>query len=125
MRRLVPLLTLAVALTTACNSDSTGPNGSIVGSYSLRTINGSPLPYTVNYNTTINSELLTLNNDGTYTDVAYYSNGNSYVESGYYSQNNNALTFNDQTDGITYQGSVSGNVLTEITNGYTAAYQKN
>lgn len=125
MRRLVPLLTLAVALTAGCNSDSTGPSGSVVGSYSLRTINGNSLPYTVNYNTTINSELLTLNNDGTYTDVAYYNNGNSYVESGYYVQNNNAITFNDQTDGITYQGSVSGSVLTEITNGYTAAYQKN
>ena len=125
MRRLLPFAFAAVALTAACNSDSTGPNGSIVGTYSLRTINGSPLPYQVGYNQTITSEQLALNNDGSYSDIAYYSNGTSYQEVGYYSANNNAITFNDQTDGITYQGSVSGNVLTEINGGYTAAYQKN
>lgn len=125
MRRFIPLLALAVAMATACTNDSTSPNGSIVGTYSLRTINGSPLPYNVNFNSTVTSELLTLNRDNSYSDVAQYSNGTSFVEQGYYSQYNNAITFNDQTDGLQYQGSISGNVLTEITSGYTAAYQKN
>ncbi len=125
MRRLIPLLALAFVAATACNNDSTGPNGSIVGNYQLRTINGSQLPYQVNSNTIIQSEQLTLNADGSYSDVADFSDGTNFVEQGYYSQNNNLLTFNDQTDGITYQGSISGNVLTESTNGYTAVYQKN
>jgi hypothetical protein len=125
MRRLIPLLALAFVAATACNNDSTGPNGSIVGNYQLRTINGSQLPYQVSFNKVIQSEQLTLNSDGSYSDVADFSDGTNFVEQGYYSQNNNLLTFNDQTDGITYQGSISGNVLTESTNGYTAVYQKN
>lgn len=125
MRRLIPALALALAVATGCSSDSTGPNGSIVGTYSLRTINGYQLPYSVGYNRSITSETLTLNNDGSYNDAAYYSDGTSFVEYGYYSQQNNAITFNDQTDNYTYQGSISGSVLTEITPGYTATYQKN
>ena len=125
MRRVLPFLSLAFAITTACTTDSTGPSGSITGTYSLRTINGSALPYQVNSSTIIQSEQLTLNADGSYTDFAQFSNGTSFTEVGYYSQFNNAITFNDQTDGITYQGSISGNVLTEITGNVTAAYQKN
>ncbi len=125
MRRFLPLLTLAVALTTACNTDLLGPGSSVRGSYALRTINGSTLPYSVSYNRRITQEKLSLNRDGSYDDVAYYDDGTSYTEYGYYTQNNTAITFNDQTDNITYQGSVSGSVLTVISGGYTAVYQKN
>lgn len=125
MRRLLPLLTLAVALTTACSTDLLGPGSSVSGRYTLRTINGSPLPYMVSYGRRLTQEKLTLNQDGSYDDVAYYDDGTSYDEFGYYTQNNNAITFNDQTDNITYQGSLSGNVLTVISGGYTATYQRN
>lgn len=125
MRRLLPMLSLAFAMTTACSSDATSPSGTIEGSYSLRTVNGSTLPYQVNGNQFINSESLTLRSDGSYTDIAQFSDGTQFVEQGYYSWNNNSITFNDQTDGIVYQGSISGNVLTEISGGFTATYQKN
>ena len=36
---------MAVALLTACDGDSTGNGGSIVGTYTLQTINGDTLPF--------------------------------------------------------------------------------
>jgi len=73
--------------------------------------------------TTIMSSQLMLNSDGTYTDVARYADGNTFTEYGYYTVNNSAITFNDQTDQLTYGGSISGSVLTEIGQ-FTAVYQK-
>jgi hypothetical protein len=34
------------------------------------------------------------------------------------------VTFNDQTDGITYTGDVSGNTLTETTPGFVSVYSR-
>jgi hypothetical protein len=129
MRRIA--LLFAVVALAACN-DSTSPNGSAAGSYSLRTINGSSLPYTFADNSVITSDQLTLNSNGTYVDVASFSGGGSSTEQGIWSINNNLITFSDQTDGISYTGSVSGSVLTETfnnTGGFsgsvTEVYQKN
>ena len=45
MRRFtVMTLVMAVALLTACDGDSTGNSGSIVGTYTLQTLNGMNLP---------------------------------------------------------------------------------
>ncbi len=45
MRRFtVATLVMAVALLTACDGDSTGNGGSIVGTYTLQTFNGENLP---------------------------------------------------------------------------------
>jgi hypothetical protein len=75
---------------------------------------------------------LTLNSNGTYIDVATFSNAGSSTEQGLWSINNNLITFEDQTDGITYTGSVSGSVLTEtfsnngnFSGSVTEVYQKN
>ncbi len=40
----VATLVMAVALLTACDGDSTGNGGSIVGTYTLQTFNGESLP---------------------------------------------------------------------------------
>jgi hypothetical protein len=128
MRR-IALLAAVIAL-AACTNDSTSPNGSVIGSYSLRTINGNTLPYTFSNNDVLVSDRLTLNSDGSYFDVASFSNGQS-TEQGTWSINNNLITFNDQSDGITYSASLSGNVLTEtfnntggISGSVTEVYQK-
>ncbi len=45
MRRFtVATFVMAVALLTACDGDSTGNSGSIVGTYTLQTVNGMNLP---------------------------------------------------------------------------------
>jgi hypothetical protein len=129
--RKIALLLSVIAL-AACNNDSTSPNGSVVGSYSLRTINGTNLPYTFSDGSVLVSDQLTLNSNGTYVDIATFSNAGSNSEQGTWSVNNNLISFNDQTDGISYQGSVSGSVLTEsFSNGgnfngaVTEVYQRN
>ena len=131
MRRIA--LLLAVVTLAACNNDSTSPNGSPVGSYSLRTINGSNLPYTFSDGSVVVSDQLSLNSNGTYIDITTFSNGTNSTEQGFWSINNNLISFSDQTDGINYTGSVSGSVLTEtfnnnntnISGSVTEVYQKN
>jgi hypothetical protein len=129
MRKLA-LLAAVVAL-AACSNDSTSPNGSVVGSYSLRTINGNSLPYTFTNGSVIVTDQLSLRSDGSYVDIAQFSNGATATEQGLWSINNNLITFNDQTDGIQYTGSVSGAVLTEsfpsfsgFNSSVTEVYQK-
>lgn len=126
MRRFA--LLLAVVALAACNNDSTSPNGSVVGTYSLRTVNGNSLPYTFSSGYVLISDQLTLNSNGTYTDIATYSDGSSSPEQGYWSINNNLISFNEQSGTANYTGSLSGNVLTEtfaVNNGtITEVYQK-
>ena len=126
MRRISALLGLGLALTTACGmSDATSPSSSLEGTYSLRSINGAALPYRFPTGLQLTSETLTLRSDGSYSDIGRYNDGSTTTEVGFYTAANNAITFNDQTAGITYQGSLSGTVLTEIANGYTQTFQKN
>ena len=129
MRR-IALLAALVAL-AACNNDSTAPNGSAQGSYSLHTVNGNPLPFTFSDGSVLVSDQLTLNANGTYVDVATFSNAGTATEQGLWSINNNLISFQDQTDNFSYQGSLSGSVLTESfpasrgSGSITEVYQKN
>lgn len=123
MRNLA-VLALALGL-AACATDATAPSTSVEGSYSLQRINGTALPYTFSNGVQLVSDRLVLDTDGTFTDIARYGNGQSSTEVGYYTSLNGSITFNDQTSGITYQGSLSGTVLTQIVSGFTQTYQKN
>jgi hypothetical protein len=107
----------------ACSVDSTGPNGSVAGTYDLRTINGQSLPYTFSSGLRLTSDQLTLFRDGTYEDVSRYSDGTSFVDDGDYTNYNGSLTFYS-TSGQVYQGSVSGDILTQILNGYTQVFER-
>ena len=117
-------LVLALGL-AACANDSTAPSTSVEGSYTLKTINGSNLPYTITTGSQLVSEQLILNTDGSFTDASRYSNGQTLVDSGYWTNLNGSITFTDVTANATYQGSLSGTVLTEIVAGYTQTFQKN
>jgi hypothetical protein len=116
------MLALAGTL-AACSTDSTGPNGSVTGTYSLRTIDGQQFPYTFPSGLRLTSDLITLRTDGSYEDVSRYSDGSSFVDDGDYTSYNGAVTFYSSS-GDTYQGSISGNVLTQIINGYTQVFQR-
>lgn len=123
MRKL-GMLVLALGL-AACANDATAPSTSVEGRYTLRTINGTTLPYTFSNGVQLVSEQLVLNTDGSFTDQSQYSNGQTSTDTGYWTNLNGSITFNDVTAGITYQGSLSGTVLTEIVSGYTQTFQKN
>ena len=112
---------------SACNdaNNVVGPNDSIAGEYALRTVNGSPLPFTFSDGTTVSSDVLTLFVDGTFSESFQMPDGRVFVDQGFYTANNGALTFTDQTIGVTYSGSISGSVLTEIfPNGLTEVFQR-
>jgi hypothetical protein len=113
MRRIA--LFIAVLALAACN-DATSPNGSAVGSYSLRTINGNSLPYTFSDGSVLVSDQLILNSDGSYNEQTRFSNRSDLFEEGFWSINNNLITFNDETDQINYTASLSGTVITETFN---------
>jgi hypothetical protein len=125
MRRIVLALSLALGL-GACRTDSTSPTGSVVGTYQLQRINGATLPYTFPNGATMTADQLTLNSDGSYTDVVQYSNAQTTIERGSYSANNGDVQFlPDNVSYNPYKGSVSGSVLTTIIGQYTSVYQKN
>lgn len=123
MRR-ITIAALGIGLAACSNMDSTSPSVSLAGNYSLRTINGSPVPYTFASGVTLQSDMLTINPNGTYSDTEQDSDGQVIVEQGYYTSYNGAITFTDQSNNNTYSGSLSGSVLTEIVAGLTETYQK-
>lgn len=124
MRR---FLVLAAAMTlAACGSDSVGPNGSIVGTYDLQRINGSALPVAVTSGVALDSDVLTLNNDGSYSDVAQFSDGTVSPEQGFFDETNGFITFSPTTSGLSqYTGSISGSILTTtFSDGTVEVYQR-
>ncbi|CAN5886706.1 hypothetical protein BH11GEM2_BH11GEM2_10350 [soil metagenome] len=122
--RTIASLVLAIGL-AACANDATGPSTSVEGGYNLKTVNGTTLPYTFSNGLQLVNEQLLLSTDGSFTDRSQYGNGQTSVDSGYWTNLNGSITFNDVTAGFTYQGSLSGTVLTEIVSGYTQTFQKN
>jgi hypothetical protein len=119
----VPIIAATMMFAAACNSDSTSPTVSLQGTWNLRTVNGFTLPAQPSGGGTLSSEQLTLNPDGTFTDAGVF-NGSTFVDTGFYTVSGNLLTFTDQTAGFTYQGSVSGNVLTETPGNDVEVFQK-
>ncbi len=118
------MLAAATVSLSACNVDLTNIGGSVDGRYSLRTINGYSLPYTFNNGLTVSSETLTLNSDGTFTDVARYTDGRVANYYGYYTERNGSVQFTDQSSNNTYQGSLSSGTLTQYLNGFTQTYRR-
>jgi hypothetical protein len=72
LRSLTAILTAAVVL-TACSDSPTGGSGQIEGTYSIHTINGSSLPYTLfqfgNDKFEVLSGSMTLQANGTFTQT--------------------------------------------------------
>lgn len=121
MRR-IAMFALAGTL-AACSMDSTGPNGSVEASYTLRTINGQPLPYTFPSGRRLINDRLVLHRAGTYEDLSTWSDGSTTLDEGDYDNYNGSLTFYS-TLGDQYQGSVTGDVLTQFLNGYTQRFDR-
>jgi hypothetical protein len=124
MRR---LWVLAAAMTlAACGSDSVGPTGSIVGEYDLQRINGAALPVVIGTGISLDSDVLTLNADGSYSDVAQLSDGTVVPEQGFYDESNGFITFSPTNAGLSqYSGSISGSILTTtFADGTVEVYQR-
>jgi hypothetical protein len=100
------MLAASIALLAACGSDSTGPsNANVQGNYTLLSVNGAPLPFTVT-NTGENVEIvqdatITLTSDSTYavnaTGTLNGTPGTLVADAGHYSVSGNQVTFTSTT----------------------------
>lgn len=121
---------LALVLVAACGGDSTGPGVTVSGTWHLQTIDGAQLPVSTTINgqpVTITADVLTMAQNGTYTDQTSVVSGSvtaTRTEAGTWTAAAGSVTFDDQTDGILYAGSVSGNTLTEIIGTSTQVYTR-
>ena len=137
------LAAVAALTALAACTDNTSPSTQLAGgSYSLQTVNGNGLPYsyTSGSNTlTIQNDMYTLNNDGTYSETINETISNGYstspasdAESGTWSQNGNAVVFSPSystqsnytqyTGSLTTGGTFSHSSLTCSYNGVVWVY---
>jgi hypothetical protein len=132
MRRLVTLLVLATAL--ACGGDSsTSPSDTVSGTYTLRTVNGVPLPFTViqldTFKYEITSDSFTLTENGTWTESGTdrtTDNGQvatgAVADSGTYVRNGTTITLISTNGSV--DGTIGGGKLTLSNDAVVAVYQK-
>ena len=135
MRRLVALLALVTL--GACGSDSgTGVNSdNLEGTYSLRSINGTPLPYTVQSglnSVTLTSDIITIASNGSWTETILYrqtvngvttngteADGGMWVRAG-----NDVSLESNITQGTAYSGTFSNGTLTFDDVGFVVVFRR-
>ena len=125
MRRQIAVLVAGLALTSAaCGGDSSGPT-SIAGTYTLRTVNNSSLPFITSQDETFKAEILswvvTVNDNGTYSYVFQgrsTDNGvatvNTIVANGTYTVSGSTVELFDPADDSTLTGTLNGNSITFV-----------
>ena len=122
-RLLAAVSLVALSSLTGCLSGSTDAVP-ISGVYQLQTINNSPLPYTFSNGIIVTSEVLTINTNGTFTDVTTQSTGAVVSDNGSYSNFGGTVNFSDQTALLVYQGYVTGTTLNTVIGGFSMVFTK-
>lgn len=133
MRRL--MIAVVVACSVACNNDGLTGSTTVNGKYTLRTVNGSALPYTISGSgankTEILDDAITLYEGFTYSRSAHSSvtvNGTASdvttSDAGSYSIFGTSVTLTSGTGGPTTLALVSGNSMTVSTAGLTYVFRK-
>jgi hypothetical protein len=132
------LITSAALCVLACGgADSTGPGvASAVGTWSLQTINGSPLPFTVSEQISPPDKLEVLSNvfvasaNGTYVETFTLrdSQGTTVTtqtesDTGTWRQNNAAITITT-SDGTVNTAAISGDMITASESGALFVYHR-
>jgi hypothetical protein len=130
MQRL--LLGFALMFSVACLGDGMTGSSSVTGSYTLRTINGSNLPYTVvGTGMEIVDETITLYEGFTYIKSGHTrttTNGQVTTQttndSGTYGLQGTSITFNSNAGGQGTLALIDGNKLTIVKAGITSVFRK-
>lgn len=117
------MMTVALLATLAACTDNTSPfDHSAGGTYDLQTVNGNSMPYSYNTSSgtlTINSDVYTLSNNGTYNETisetisnGFSSSPTSDAEAGTWYQDGDAVVFSPnystQNNYTQYTGALSG-----------------
>jgi hypothetical protein len=132
MRRV--LTGLVVAFSVACLDEGVTGGSTITGAYTLRSINGSPLPFTISESGTARTEILsdviTLYQGGTYArsrDSRITVNAQvtieSRIETGAYSLFGTSVSMRNVV-GTTTVATIGGNTMTIVEPGMTAVFTK-
>jgi hypothetical protein len=120
----------------ACGSDSTSPDGgSVAGAYTLRTVNGANLPFTIlqfgSDRTEIISETVVLTEAGRFTQTGTLrvttsgiANTVPYSDAGSYTLNGTAGTFTFDSDGSSGTGTIVDGTITVAYAGNSFVYRK-
>lgn len=133
MRRL--MIAFVVACSVACNNDGLTGSTTVNGKYTLRTVNGSALPYTISGSgankTEILDDAITLYEGFTYSRSAHSRvtvNGTASdvttSDAGSYSIFGTSVTLTSGTGGPATLALVSGNSMTVSTAGLTYVFRK-
>lgn len=131
-RRTFVLLAFVLA---ACGSDSATAPTTFVGTWSLQTVNGAALPFTIAQSGTDKAEIL--------GDTITISSTSSYIESttvrttlsgavstltvadtGAYVVSGSTVTLTSNSDGSSGSGMWSGNTLTATIQGFSFVYKR-
>jgi hypothetical protein len=129
------LLGLAMLVSVGCFDDYSTGVGTITGAYTLRTINNSPLPYTINVNATTQKEIIddmiTLFSGGSYsrtqhsnTTVSGQTTSETYTESGGYVLLGTSVTLNPTPSGRSTISTIEGRTMTIVEDGITWTFMK-
>jgi hypothetical protein len=132
VRRILMALVLAAA--AACgDNDSTGLGASVEGTYTLRTINGTALPYVVQSGSTtvrVIDDVITLNLNGTYTETGHTQttfNGTTTTDTGTdtgtYTTAGTSITLRSN-DGTSISGTINSGTLTLVDQGLAAVFTR-
>jgi hypothetical protein len=123
---LVAGATLAFGLAACSDSSSndvTAPAAITSVTYSVKSIDGNPLPWTyAPSGMTLISWAVTVNSDGTWSDATAYLDGTEEHQSGTYTNSGSTETFT--SNGKTYTATVVGSGLSSISfAGHVAVFQ--
>jgi ABC-type glycerol-3-phosphate transport system substrate-binding protein len=134
LRRSFLVALAGITLAAACGGDSaTGPD-SIVGTYTLQTVNGVATPVTVFQDASGRVEVtggrVSLNADGTFSDAIdlRLTSGQTVLTTtetavGTYVRSGDNITFN-VTGAEPYRMAISGRTLTQVEEGFTLVYRR-
>jgi hypothetical protein len=129
------LLALALVCFVGCNNDGLTGSTTVNGKYTLRTVNGSALPYTISGSGTNKTEVIddaiTLFEGFTYSRSAHSRvtvNGQASevttTDAGSYSIFGTSITLTPGNGGTATLVLVSGNTMTLSTTGYIYVFRK-
>ena len=135
MRKVSIALVVSLSLSLACSDGGVVGSSTVNGTYTLRTVNGSPLPYTMPgggaVKTEILSDAITLFQGGTFSrarDSRITENGQTTsryeTETGSYSLFGTSITLNSIATGKATLATINANTMTIVEPGVTSVFSK-
>jgi hypothetical protein len=123
---------LVLAFSVACLNDGVTGSSTVTGDYTLRTINGSPLPYTiVGSGTEIIDDVISLYQGGTYAESGHSRttvNGQvtnaSNTDTGSHILLGTSITFHSSDGGLAVVAQSDATTMTILVPGLTKVFSK-